>query len=72
MMIKGSKNIEISLSQIFNASNARSIYNIYKFSYEEKHYSDKIEISRNVITIYLNPSEDVEKLNELAPTIEKP
>lgn len=71
MMIKGSKNIEISLSQIFNASNARSIYNIYKFSYEEKHYSDKIEISRNVITIYLNPSEDVEKLNELAPTIEK-
>jgi hypothetical protein len=71
VVIRGNKNIEIDLSTDFVLENAKSIYNIYKFSYEEKHQSDKIEIARNVITIYLNTAENASKLNELAPTIEK-
>ncbi|NRF89827.1 hypothetical protein HQN89_02080 [Paenibacillus frigoriresistens] len=71
VVLRGSKNIEIDLCDDFIANNAKCIYDIFKFSYEEKHNTDKIEISRNVITIYLNTSEGAKKLNELAPTIEK-
>ncbi|MGF9713729.1 hypothetical protein [Paenibacillus naphthalenovorans] len=71
IVIRGHKNIEISLSQEMNVQNATSIFNIYRFCYEEKHYNDKIEIARNIFTIYLNSTDSSAKIDELLPKIEK-
>ncbi|GFZ93956.1 hypothetical protein GCM10008018_45530 [Paenibacillus marchantiophytorum] len=70
-LIRGHKNIEISLSQELIIQNAPAIFNIYRFCYEEKHYNDKIEIARNIFTIYLNSTDSTAKIDELLPKIEK-
>ncbi|MFB9280099.1 hypothetical protein [Cohnella cellulosilytica] len=69
--IRGHKNTEIELENNFFPVNASILYSIFKFSYEEKHYSDKIEISRNILTLYLNSNETVKKIDELLPKIYK-
>ncbi|MCR8633511.1 hypothetical protein [Paenibacillus radicis (ex Xue et al. 2023)] len=69
--IRGNKNVELIFSQDFIVMNAAVIYRIFKFSFEDKHYNDKIEISRNILTIYLNTSDNTKKLDELLPKIEK-
>ncbi|MEK0314589.1 hypothetical protein [Cohnella sp. 56] len=69
--IRGHKNTEIELENNFAPTNASILYNIYRFSHEEKHYSDKIEISRNILTLYLNSDETVKKIDELLPKISK-
>ncbi|MEV2353389.1 hypothetical protein ABNF72_17120 [Paenibacillus larvae] len=71
IVIRGHKTTEISPSQELSVQNALAIFNIYRFCYEEKHYNDKIEIARNIFTIYLNSTDSAAKIDELLPKIEK-
>ncbi|MDG0872489.1 hypothetical protein L5D93_08245 [Paenibacillus thiaminolyticus] len=70
ILIRGNKNAEIILSDEIVA-NESLLYKVYRFSYEEKHYNDKIEITRNIITLYIDTVESLEKFDELLPRIEK-
>ncbi|MCY9658500.1 hypothetical protein P5G65_25225 [Paenibacillus chondroitinus] len=72
VIIRGHKNSEIDFSTEFCVKHAKIFYKkIFQFAYEEKHYNDKIEIARNILTIYLGTSDSTEKLDELIPKIEK-
>ncbi|MVQ37267.1 hypothetical protein GON05_21855 [Paenibacillus sp. MAH-34] len=72
VIIRGHKNTEIDFSTDHCVKHAEIIYKkIFQFAYEEKHYNDKIEIARNILTIYLSTSDSTEKLDELMPKIEK-
>ncbi|WP_068794074.1 hypothetical protein [Brevibacillus laterosporus] len=71
IIIRGTKNIEVPLKGEFQTRNAHIIYKIYRFSYEERHYNDKIEIVRNIFSIYLSSTETVEKIDSLLPKIDK-
>ncbi|MFF0829012.1 hypothetical protein ACFYU8_19255 [Brevibacillus sp. NPDC003359] len=70
-VIRGTKNVEVLLSNNFRPVNSGLLYKIFCFSYEEKHYNDKIEITRNILSIYLSSNDTCEKLDELLPKIDK-
>ncbi len=70
-VIRGHKNTEISLSQELKIHHATTMFNVYCFCYDEKHFNDKIEIARNIFTIYLNSTDTSERIDELLPKIEK-
>lgn len=71
VVIRGTKNIEVSLSNQFIPVNSKILYKIYCFCYEEKHYNDKIEITRNILSIYLSSNDTSEKLDGLLQKIDK-
>ncbi|TVY09069.1 DUF2207 domain-containing protein [Paenibacillus cremeus] len=71
VVLRGHKNAEITLCSDLKIRHAAILYQIFRFCYEEKHYNDKIEIARNIFTIYLNSTDTAEKIDELLPKIEK-
>ncbi|WP_270619781.1 hypothetical protein [Paenibacillus macerans] len=71
VIIKGHKNIEIKFTPNHKVENAATLYKIYKFSIEEKHHNDKIEITRNIFTIYLETIDSTDNLDKMLLKIEK-
>jgi cell division protein FtsB len=62
-VIRGQKNLELSFDKGFAPKNATTLYAIYRFSFGEEQTQDKLEITRNIITIYLH-QETIEQLDE--------
>jgi len=71
ILIRGFTNIDLIMGEKFSPSNYEIIYRLYKFSYDEKHYLDKVEICRNVITSYIPQSASFSDLDSLLPKIDK-
>lgn len=72
--IRGQKNLELIYDSTFTPKNASIIYSIYKFSFGEEQTQDKLEITRNIITIYLHQetiSQLDEQLDKMKQTIER-
>lgn len=62
-IIRGQKNLELNYNESFMPENASIIYSIFKFSFSEEQTQDKLEITRNIITIYLH-EETIEQLDK--------
>jgi hypothetical protein len=72
--IRGQKNLELTYDPTLIPKNTSNLYSIYKFSFGEEQTQDKLEITRNIITIYLHQetiSQLDEQLNKMKQTIER-
>ncbi|TKC19894.1 hypothetical protein [Robertmurraya kyonggiensis] len=72
--IRGQKNLELTYDETFIPENASILYSIFKFSFGEEQTQDKLEITRNIITIYLHQetiSQLDEQLDKMKQTIER-
>lgn len=72
--IRGQKNLELIYDSTFSPKNASIIYSIFKFSFGKEQTQDKLEITRNIITIYLHQetiSQFDEQLDKMKQTIER-
>ncbi|WP_404331617.1 hypothetical protein [Mesobacillus maritimus] len=61
--IRGQKNLELAHDETFIPKNASILYSIFKFSFGAEQTQDKLEITRNIITIYLH-QETIKQLDE--------
>ncbi|PLS17606.1 hypothetical protein CVD28_11475 [Bacillus sp. M6-12] len=69
-LFRGQKNLEISWSYDFSPQNVESLWKIYDFVYKiEKFVQDKLEISRNIFTIYQHNEGSIDSLDKQVPVI---
>ncbi|WP_338754230.1 hypothetical protein [Bacillus sp. FJAT-52991] len=66
---KGYQRIELLLDDFFKPEHYQDFLQLFKFTYDEHKYDDKIEIVRNVITLYLSDLDDLQKFDSVLPKI---
>ncbi|TKI86649.1 hypothetical protein, partial [Bacillus mycoides] len=73
-IIRGQKNLEINWDTTFIPAHADILFQIFKFSFGQEQTEDKLEITRNIITIYLH-EENLQaldlQLDKMKQTIER-
>ncbi|MBL0388492.1 hypothetical protein JJB07_17965 [Tumebacillus sp. ITR2] len=64
--IKGSKSIEINIIEEFSPKNSKVIHHIFEYTYglKDKHTFEKVQIVRNVLSLYLYDN-SAEKLDSI-------
>ncbi|GAB6570578.1 hypothetical protein bcgnr5378_02780 [Bacillus cereus] len=63
-LIRGQKNVELSYETTSVFKHAKELHNIYCFTYKlEKFVQDKLEIVRNVISLYCQSEDDLRALD---------
>jgi CHASE3 domain sensor protein len=69
-IVRGQKSVEINWEKDVQPQNAGILYSIFNFCYGREQAQDKLEIGRNIITIYHN-NESLEKLDAQLEKVEK-
>ncbi|UPM52434.1 hypothetical protein [Gottfriedia acidiceleris] len=71
-LIRGQKNIELTYSVGFTPQYAKILHNIYESIYKlEKFVQDKLEIVRNIFSIYCQSEDNVQSLDEQLVKVEE-
>jgi hypothetical protein len=65
--LRGQKNIQLQWNNDYNSINPQILYSIFVFAYGESQVEDKLEIARNIFTIYLHD----ETINSLDNQLDK-
>jgi hypothetical protein len=69
-LVRGQKNLELIWSQNLNPKNVNILFKTINFIYKiEKFVHDKLEITRNVLSIYHHSSGSIEDIDEQLPII---
>ncbi|WP_154988876.1 hypothetical protein [Priestia megaterium] len=65
LIFKGYQSIELKINEYFIPKNPRSFSRLFDFVFDEDKYTDKVEITRNVLSLYLSDHSTLQNLDEL-------
>lgn len=65
LIFKGFQNIELKIGNFFSPENASDFSFLFDLIADKEKFVDKVEITRNVFSLYLSDNDSIEKLDSI-------